>query len=138
VFETASCVKCHRLGGAGAGGTGGPDLSQAAKKYSRADLLREMLEPSKVVNEEFRSYVVTTTDERVVTGVLVSQDGRAIRLRPNLFEPETVVEVPRDEIVSALPSTVSMMPESLLVTFDLDEILDLLAYLESAGGGASR
>lgn len=136
VFEAASCVQCHALGGRG--GKGGPDLSQVRTKYTREEILREMLEPSKVLNEEFKPYVVTTTDERVVTGVLVSQDGRAIRLRPNLFEPDAIVEIERAEIVSALPSAVSMMPESLLVTFEMDEILDLIAYVESGGAAVSR
>ncbi len=132
VFEEASCVKCHRVE-SGAGGSGGPDLSEVAKKYTRSEILRELLAPSRVLNEEFRSFVVTTRDERVLTGVLASQDARAIRLRPNLFEPDEIVEIARADVVSALPATVSMMPESLLVTFDLEEILDLLSFVEGGG-----
>ncbi|MFM7832675.1 MAG: hypothetical protein ACKPJD_12840, partial [Planctomycetaceae bacterium] len=41
--------------------------------------------------------------------------------------------IPRDEIEETQPSKVSMMPAGLINTLNRDEVLDLIAYLQSGG-----
>ena len=53
-------------------------------------------------------------------------------IRPNPLAPETVT-VMKSEIESRQLSKTSPMPTGLLNTFSEEEILDLLAYMESLG-----
>ena len=50
-----------------------------------------------------------------------------------LLAPEATVEIPLSEIAKREPSKISPMPTGLLNNLTKEEILDLLAYLESAG-----
>ena len=50
-----------------------------------------------------------------------------------MLAPETTVEVRKVDIVQRVASKVSPMPSGLLINLTSDEILDLIAYLESGG-----
>ena len=54
-------------------------------------------------------------------------------INPDMLDPNSMVNVKRDEIEEMKPSPVSMMPEGLLNTLHHDEVLDLIAYLLSRG-----
>jgi len=140
LFAELSCAKCHKI--AGAGGAVGPDLTDvtqrlAKQKSPREALLIEIIEPSKVIDEKFRTQIVTLDSGLVLAGIIVSQDAQAIRIAADPANPEAIREIPRSRIEEMKPSDVSMMPAGLLNTLKKDEILDLLAYVES-GGRVSR
>ena len=125
-FEDASCVKCHRFGGRG--GTGGPDLTDVAKKRRREEILRELIEPSKVIDDAYRSYVVTTADERVFTGILAEKTDALVSLKDSKVQ---VTQLKSDDIDVLTPQQQSLMPELLLRDMTADQVADLLAYLSS-------
>lgn len=136
LFTAASCVQCHKM--QGQGGIVAPDLAELPqklneKKFTRPDILREILEPSKVINEKYRTYLIETSKGDLVTGVVVEQNDKTIQVvtNPNVKPREIVLK----DIVDKTEAKVSMMPEGLLVTLDKDEILDLLAYIMSGGDG---
>jgi putative heme-binding domain-containing protein len=134
LFHALSCAGCHRLGDAQ--GAVGPDLTKlqerlAVRKATRADLLRDLIEPSRVVDEKYRTLLVQTSDGRQLAGVVVGQDARVLRLAANPAQPNEVTEIPLSDIEASQPSPVSMMPLGLLDTLAKEEILDLLAYVES-------
>jgi hypothetical protein len=62
----------------------------------------------------------------------VDEDERKVVLQPSLLASERV-EIKTSDILERRPSRVSPMPEGLLNQLTKDEILDLLAYIESAG-----
>lgn len=129
-FIDTQCYACHRLGNTGAGI--GPELSAIASKYGRRELLESLLEPSKAINEQFQNVRVFLKDGDDITGRLV-RDSNAevvIELDPLTRSEQTVSRALVDSIK---PSTVSPMPEGLLQVLERDEILDLLAFLESGG-----
>src|SRR5262249_23934841 len=64
------CGACHRLFGEGE--ALGPDLTHANRK-DRDALLVSIVDPSAVVRKEYLSYVVTTSDGRVLTGLIAEQ-----------------------------------------------------------------
>ncbi len=137
LFETLSCSKCHRMNGEG--GEIGPDLTEVLDKLAsgemdRAGLLREVVEPSRVVAEEYKTAVIRTSDGRIFTGMVLDEDDRVVRLIPNALEPDQVDEVSKDSIESRRQSSVSPMPEGLVNTASQRDILDLLAYLATSGG----
>jgi putative heme-binding domain-containing protein len=130
LFTAASCVQCHSVGKEGA--KIGPDLNElpkklAEKKFSRPDILREIIRPSEVINENFKTYQIETIKGELVTGVIVSQDDKVVRIVTNPLEKPK--EIPIKDIDEKRESKVSLMPEGLLTTLSKDEILDLLAYI---------
>jgi cytochrome c len=136
LFQTASCVMCHRMGKEG--GTLGPDLSEIAKKLAkqpmpRLALLREVLDPSAVIDEKYRTHIVFLDDGTQKAGIIVDQDKQAVRLAANLAAPDERITIPRERIEALRKSDVSMMPVGLVSSLNREEILDLLAYIESGG-----
>ena len=130
MFHQAQCSACHRYGDRG--GAVGPDLTAVATRFKRQDLLESSTEPSKVLSEQYRNTVLETRTGRVVIGRIVEETEDMVVVRPNPLAPETVT-VRTSDIESRELSPTSPMPAGLLNTFSPDEILDLLAYLESLG-----
>lgn len=131
MFGAAACFACHRFGNAG--GMTGPDLTGSGGRYSPHDLLDQIINPSKVINEQFAPIVVTKNDGTVLSGVVVNLSGDGVTLNTDLTDPNQRVNVDRKEVKSIEPSTVSLMPPMLLAMLNKDEILDLLAYVLSGG-----
>ena len=131
MFSAAGCIKCHTF--AGEGSKLGPDLTKVSEKYKGDKLLRQILEPSTEINEQFRAQVFQTGDGDVVTGVVVKEDAQSVHVVTNLLLPNEVKVLAKDKIAARKPSELSPMPTGMLVTLQRDEILDLVAYLESGG-----
>ncbi len=66
LFRKVSCSRCHRLSGFGT--LIGPDLTNVSSRFSRRDLLRSIIEPSKVIAENYQSLQIVTTDGKVLVG----------------------------------------------------------------------
>jgi len=129
-FIDTQCYACHRLGNTG--GSAGPELSGLASKYGRRELLESLLEPSKVINEQFQNIRLFLKDGDDLTGRLIRDSNAEVVIE---LDPLTRVEqtFARSLVDQIKPSTVSPMPEGLLQGLQRDEILDLLAFLESGG-----
>lgn len=131
MFAAAACYACHRFGNAG--GMTGPDLTGAGGRYSPHDLLDQIINPSKEINEQFAPIVVTRTNGETLTGVVVNLSGDNVTINTDLSDPNQRVNVDRKTVESIEPSSVSMMPPNLLMMLTKEEILDLLAYTLSMG-----
>jgi len=129
-FHDAQCILCHRFGNDG--GYIGPELTAVSSKYARRDILQSILEPSKVVSDQFQNYMIIKKDGDSETGRIIDETDSKIVLQPTPLSPDRL-EIPKSEISERRPSKVSPMPEGLLNQFTKDEILDLLAYLETSG-----
>jgi putative heme-binding domain-containing protein len=126
-FAAARCIVCHRYGEEG--GATGPDLTQAAGRFKLEDLVDAIVQPSKVVSDQYKASVVQTADGRVVTGRIVSESADAITV---VTDPENATKfatIKRSEIEEILPSSESLMPKGLLDQLGEAEVLDLLAYV---------
>jgi putative heme-binding domain-containing protein len=128
VLEAASCLRCHAT--RGEGGTTGPDLAEVVQRRKRGDLLREILDPSREILAGYGAEILITTGGRGVAGRVLSEDGERLLVRADPYRPE-LEEIPLAEISQRARARVSTMPSELLSTFEREEILDLLAYLES-------
>lgn len=128
VLFTKTCATCHTL--FGEGNKIGPDLTSAERKNLDV-LLSSTVDPSAFIRPEFVSFNVETKDGRILTGLIVDSNPKAVTLLDGKNE-KTVVA--RDNIEGQpTPSPVSLMPEKLLDPFDDQEIRDLLSYLRSDG-----
>ncbi len=134
-FAAALCNRCHRIADNGA--AVGPDLTPLARRFGRIDILLSILAPSHVVDDKYRVVTIVTTDGQVLSGQLSGDDGETVTLLPDLLAADKIVRVAKSQIETQAKSIVSPMPAGLLNTFSKEEVLDLLAYLESEGLGAA-
>jgi len=124
-----ACKNCHRIGENG--GKLGPDLSAIAKKQSKAQILDSILEPSKVIDPKYVSYIVLTNDGKSQTGLLVDRKQHMVVLR-NAKDEE--VRIPFDTIDELAPQRQSIMPELLLKDMTAQQVADLLEFLSTLAG----
>jgi putative heme-binding domain-containing protein len=136
MFAAAACYACHRFNNQG--GITGPDLTSAGRRYSPHDLLDQIINPSKVINEQFSAVVVVTDAGVIHTGVVVNLNGDRLMLNTDLTNPNQQVGLNRNEIDEITISKVSPMPKGLLAKLTRDEILDLVAYVISAGNSKHK
>jgi putative heme-binding domain-containing protein len=129
-FIAGQCIKCHRMGDIGGGA--GPDLTAVSSRFSRRDILESILEPSKVISEQYQNISVTTLTGKTVIGRLVDETPGKIVLQPDPLSGERV-EIAVKDIDSRVASKISPMPASLVDVLTADEILDLIAYVEASG-----
>ncbi|MDG2424261.1 MAG: DUF1080 domain-containing protein [Phycisphaerales bacterium] len=129
-YRETRCMDCHRFHGMG--GSTGPDLTGIGARFSDRDLLEAILEPSKVIADQYQATMVIRTDDTIDTGRLLEDSDSQVILNvdPYGYEP---LAIPRAEIAEMLPSPVSTMPVGHVDALTRDELLDLLAYLRSAG-----
>ena len=120
------CAACHRVQGRGQ--WVGPDLSTIGTKYGRDGLLTSILSPSAAIGYNFRSDIVALLDGRIVTGLPVEET--AARLVLKTAEGQRITVDPA-EIDQKRSSDVSLMPEGLAQQLTDDQIVDLLAFLET-------
>jgi putative heme-binding domain-containing protein len=131
MFGAAACFTCHRFGNEG--GMTGPDLTQAGGRYSAHDLLDNIINPSKVINEQFVPSVVTKNDGEQIVGTIVNLNGDNVMICTDPSQPNQQTAVDRKLVKSIEPSKISPMPVMLLNMLKKEEIMDLVAYVLSGG-----
>ncbi len=129
-FAAVSCIKCHRFNGAG--GASGPDITGAGNRFHPADLLESIILPSKIISDQYQAIEVITKHKHVVVGSVQSENEQQLIIRASPLSSETET-VPKSEIAIRRPSKLSIMPQGLIDVLSEDEVLDLLAYIRSAG-----
>ncbi len=120
------CAVCHTL--FHKGGRIGPDLTS----YQRDDLgtlLTSVIDPSAEIREGYRNQIVSTTDGRMLSGILAEGDAGTLVLR-GLDGQE--INIPRAQVREQHASDSSIMPEGLLLGLSDQELRDFFAYLRLA------
>jgi len=130
-FGQTTCFACHRFGQEG--GAIGPDLTSAAGKFSPHDFLEQIIEPNKEISDQYGSMTFTMKDGSVIVGRIANLKGDNYRIITNLFAPGEMTIIDSKKVKSVEPSKISMMPPGLLNTLSDEDILDLTAYVLSAG-----
>jgi putative heme-binding domain-containing protein len=131
MFAAANCYKCHRFDGDG--GAVGPDLTILSGRFSAQDILESVMEPDKVISDQYAAVNVLTTDGKTVTGRISNFDDGNIIINTNMLDPTALVDLKPAEIEELETASVSMMPAGLLNTLNESELLDLFAFLLSRG-----
>jgi putative heme-binding domain-containing protein len=136
LYAETGCAQCHRLGGEG--GFIGPDLTAVSSRFDRRTLLESIIEPSKVVAEVYRPVTITLKSGAIYDGRVVSEDDKSLMIAINPADPDQRRRVSKADIATQRVSELSPMPANLLDTLKREEILDLLAWIESRGADAPR
>lgn len=121
--DQQACSKCHQVGGTG--GKVGPDLSNLIHR-DLASVLKDIQQPSAAINPDHVAYNVALTDGESLTAVAVGGNEREV-----VFADASgkAVVIPKNRIVSMRPSSLSLMPEGLLLNLSEQQKRDLLAFL---------
>lgn len=130
-FVDAQCLACHRFGNEGGGV--GPDLTAVNARFKAVDILESILDPSKVVSEQFQNTMVTLKNGDDQVGRLVDETADTLVLVPNPLAPDERVVVKKADVASRSFSKVSPMPSALVDGLSKEDLLDLVAFLEAGG-----
>ncbi|ADB18335.1 heme-binding protein [Pirellula staleyi DSM 6068] len=126
IYVRAQCAKCHRYGDEGE--SIGPDLTKVTNRFTKKELLESIFYPSHVISSQYQSKTILTTDGRTIQGLVAPGAAGETVVLQSTGEKITLAG---DEIEAIKPSTVSAMPEGLLNTLELEEIADLMLFLQS-------
>lgn len=127
MYRASLCAACHRFGALG--GAQGPDLSNLAGRFTVRDLAESMIEPSKVISDQYGFHTITTKDGKMTVGKILEEKDETLILANNPFDYAQKVEVKRSDIKENKLSDVSPMPAGMINRLNPEELKDLLAYL---------
>jgi len=131
LFIAAACQSCHRLGNEGGGV--GPDLTAAGNRYTLRDLVENIVDPSKVISDQYESSILMLKNGSTVIGRITADEGGILQVAANPAAPGQTTDVRHDTIQSRQVSPTSLMPPGLINAMNPDEVADLLAYILSGG-----
>ena len=120
-----NCSTCHSL--EGTTGNVGPDLTRIWETHSLDQILASIIEPSKEIKEGYSSFQLSTLDGRVINGLKVAETEREVILREATDQETHVLKTDIDELQ---PTQVSLMPNDAVSQLNLEQFLDLLAFLK--------
>ena len=120
------CRTCHAVGGQG--GAVGPALDRVGARLDRQKILESLLEPSKTIAPEYRTWLAVTEDGRSVSGLMVKRTDETVSIVDAAGKRTDLAATTIDELE---PLPTSLMPEQLLRDLSTEQAADLLAYLES-------
>ncbi len=121
------CAQCHKHGELGV--AIGPNLTGMAV-HPKHEILMNVLDPSRSVESNFRTYQVLTTDGKVINGMLAGESANSIRIINTQGKEEQVLRADIDEMNA---SAKSLMPEGFEASISKQEMADLLAFLNNRG-----
>jgi len=130
MFNSVGCASCHRFNGTG--GSVGPDLTGVASRYTLRDLLENIIEPSKVISDQYGSEEVQLADGSTLVGRAYVDGGKLV-VTADPRNPDESTSVALDQVKSRKPYPVSLMPEGLINSMSSEELLNLIGYLQSGG-----
>jgi len=121
-----TCAKCHVVNGEGK--SVGPNLSGVGAKLSREALYESVLAPSAAISHSYETHTAIMEDGRSVTGLLVSQSPEQVVIRG---ADSLDVTLPAGQLEQLLKQPVSLMPADLATTLSADELVDVVAWMET-------
>ncbi len=122
----ARCASCHQVEGEGA--EIGPDLSEIGNRYSKAEILKHIVEPSLLIEDQYVSWDFEMNDDFVYSGTKLSEDSTTVQLRDSTGK---VISLNRKDILVGSRRSVSTMPTGLINAMTAEEAASLLDWLSS-------
>lgn len=118
-----SCLRCHKI--KGEGGEVGPELTGLASKQPREYLLEAITAPNRQIAKGFETVLLTLTNGKIETGIIKSEDAKAVTL---MTAEGRLVTVSKDKIEERETGK-SAMPEDLVNKMSKRELRDLVEFL---------
>jgi putative heme-binding domain-containing protein len=118
------CMVCHRAEGQGM--ELGPDLV-TVKTRGRDGLLSAIIDPHKEVAPQYIAFDVNTKDGNAYSGIIARDDATGLVLK---VMGGAEVALPRSNVRGSSSSGKSIMPEGLEAGLSVQDMADLLTYIE--------
>lgn len=137
LFTKLTCASCHQLGGEGV--NFGPDLGDVFKRFGndRRALLQQILEPSLVISNRYRNVLFVFKDGEDATGMVLKEDDATVTIQSGPAA-SLIQTLKKADIAERKLKDLSPMPLGLLNTQSKEEILDLLAWIETGGAAGGH
>ncbi len=132
IFRRANlaCTNCHAI--AGGGPELGPDLASIGSSSPMDYIIDSVLQPSKVIKDQYENVIVMGKDGRVIAGILAFKDDAQVVVR-DATQKGREVSVPRSQVAQIVTGP-SLMPPGLAgMLKDRQEFLDLARFLSELG-----
>jgi putative heme-binding domain-containing protein len=120
---TKHCGACHRI--ADQGGKIAPQLDGIGIRGVER-LLEDVLDPNRNVDQAFRARIITTRDERTITGLVLRTEGKVLVLADTEGKE---IRLPLEDIDKNRETMLSPMPANFGDVISEAEFYHLLAYL---------
>ncbi len=118
-----NCQNCHRLYGEGE--KIGPDLT-GADRGNIDYLLGNVVDPSGIVDKDYRMTILLLDDDRVINGLVVTETDRTVSLQT----ATELLTLDKRLIQGRKITEKSPMPDGLLDTLSREQVRDLVGYLQ--------
>ncbi|WP_038159056.1 PVC-type heme-binding CxxCH protein, partial [Verrucomicrobium sp. BvORR106] len=131
LWYAGTCGACHRMLGEGA--NVGPDLT-GSNRGNLDYLLENVLDPNAVIGKAYQLNLFSMKDGRVLSGIVKEEtdNGYKVVMPGGVEFSLTKAEVKNREI-----SKFSTMPEGQFDALQPEQVVDLVAYLQSEAAGGS-
>ena len=120
---TQHCSVCHKINGVGH--EIGPNLASIRTRGAET-ILANVIDPNREVNPQYLNYVLLTQDGRAMTGMVASETASSVTLRRAESATDTVLRVDIEELKS---TGLSIMPEGMEKSIDVQAMADIISYL---------
>lgn len=122
---TKNCATCHKVGDVGVNVA--PDISDSRTKQP-VQILTDVLQPNRAIDNNYVSYSVVTTDGKLLTGIIASDTASSITLKQPEGKSATLL---RTEIEELRSNGISLMPEGLEKDIPPQDMADLVAFIKN-------
>ena len=136
LFLALKCAACHTM--KGEGGSFGPDLTQLASRFSKKDILEAIIEPNKVISDQYESKIFNLKDGTYALGRQTGEDENNYIIVQNPYAPQVTKSIPKKDVDNIQVSKISIMPPGTINVLSPDELRDLMAFLTSGGNENSE
>jgi len=119
-----TCAACHKLENVGF--DIGPNLASLTDRRAET-LLTSILNPNAAVDSKYLTYTVLTEEGRVFSGMLAAETGNSITLVMQENKKQVIL---RNQIEEIQSTGKSMMPDGLDKETTVQDIADLIAYIQ--------
>ena len=126
IFE-ARCALCHQVGDVGK--AIGPDLRSITDK-SAAGLLTAIVDPSRNVEPKYLSYLLDLPPGETLYGLIRAETGNSLIVAQLDGSERTIL---RSSVKTLKSTDRSLMPDGLEADLGVQEIADLIGYVQSLG-----
>jgi len=136
MYASTLCVNCHKM--KGDGGNVGPDLTGAGQRYTLTDLMDNIIEPSKVISDQYGTDQIELKDGGTIVGRVTVEENGKLFVMTSALAPDALTTLDSANVKRRSPFNVSMMPAGLINGLNKDELLDLIAYIQATGNPADK
>ncbi|MBI82351.1 MAG: hypothetical protein CMJ81_04070 [Planctomycetaceae bacterium] len=124
--DTLSCLSCHRYQQRGY--DVGPDLKSMKADTTSDQILENLLNPSKKIDEKFEAYTIVTFAGQIFAGLLEERTDDFVTLKQAGGKQVRIASEDIDELIR---QNKSLMPDQVLKDLTAQQAADLLAFLQT-------